>query len=548
MALSRYLPRSRLFFRIILVNLVGIIVLGAGIFFVSNEREALVEAHKANILSQARIISSALSEAASEAQFQFLPGPSLLGSHLGDRMTPDWRVVEAAQIVARLTNKTNIRVRLYARNGRLLVDSEGVSRRGGVVLRELPPLGSAENSFSWVAFESAIRKQFGFPGISILTDDLALNGANLEEVRLALSGRAATGHRRDEAGQDMVTVGMPVQAYRAIIGGLFVTSKPGEIDRIIYAERINFLKLIGVAILVAMITSLFLARTISVPVSKLSRAAGQFSNRVGALPSADVIPDFSVRGDEVGDLSVTLRAMVKELLERLNTIDQFAADVSHELKNPLTSLHSAVQSLSNAKNPDDREALMAIIEQDVARLNRLISDISAASRLDTALSRDLSERFDLSELVGEMSAIRATTIASHQNVELTVDADEAIMVEAPKEQIAQIIDNLILNSISFAPSGTSVKMIVRRNNGEAELLVIDEGAGLVDGTEERIFERFYTDRSNAVRHEARSGHSGLGLSISRQTARAYGGDLVAYNRLDGKGACFRLSLPLKLEG
>jgi len=243
-----------------------------------------------------------------------------------------------------------------------------------------------------------------------------------------------------------------------------------------------------------------------------------------------------------------LRAMVRELLERLNTIDQFAADVSHELKNPLTSLHSAVQSLSNANNPDDREALMAIIEQDVARLNRLISDISAASRLDAALSRDLSERFNLSELVGEMSSIRATTIASQQNVALTVDADEAIMVEAPKEQIAQIIDNLILNSISFAPSGTCVKMIVRRNNGEAELLVIDEGAGLVDGTEERIFERFYTDRSNAVRHDARSGHSGLGLSISRQTARAYGGDLVAYNRLDGKGACFRLSLPLKLEG
>lgn len=542
---SRHLPRSRLFFRIILVNLIGVIVLGAGIFFVSNERVALIEAHKRNILSQARIIASALSEAASDGQFQFLPGPSLLGTFSGDRMTPDWRVVEAAQIVARLTGRTNIRVRLYSKSGRLLVDSAVLSRGGGVVLRELPPLDGGGKSFTWVELENRLRHQFGFKPIPILNDELALNGANLEEVRLALSGRASAGQRSDDLGRDIVTVGMPVQAYRAIIGGLLVTSNPGEINDIIFAERINFLKLIGVAVLVTMITSLLLARAISIPVSKLSRAAGQFSDRVGALPSANIIPDLSSRGDEVGDLSVTLRSMVGELLDRLNAIDQFAADVSHELKNPLTSLHSAVQSLSNAKDPEDRTALTAIIEKDVTRLNRLITDIADASRLDAALSRGVSEHFNLSDLVRDMAHIRATTVAAQQNVELCVDAEETIMVEAPKEQISQIIDNLISNAISFAPTGSKVQLVMRRNAGEAQLLVVDEGAGLVDGTEERIFERFYTDRTSAVKHDARAGHSGLGLSISRQIARAHGGNLTAYNRVDGKGACFSLTLPLK---
>ena len=239
--------------------------------------------------------------------------------------------------------------------------------------------------------------------------------------------------------------------------------------------------------------------------------------------------------------------MTERLLARINMIDRFAADVAHELKNPLTSLHSAVQSLDSSQD-DDRAQLMGIIHNDINRLNRLISDISKATRLDAELNLEPSEKFDLSALAEELSGALAQGFESERDVVLVARTDMACPVFGQKPRIAQIIDNLLTNAASFTPSGGRVFLTTRQRDGEALLLIADEGPGLAADTQEKIFERFYTDRSaqptRDKAHGSSLGHSGLGLSISRQIARAHGGDLIADNRPDGTGAYFTLSLPL----
>ena len=538
---------SRLLLRLVLVNMLGVAILATGMLLVGEVRQALVEAHKLNLVSQARLTASALGDAASDRKFQFLPGPSLLGPLFGDRMMPDLRIAEAADIMRRLASGTNNRVRLYARDGRLLVDSAAVSRDGTVIFRDLPPLPANADQLSvfdklslW--FDKLMRREQK----PLLSEEMALNGSQLQEILIALNGGTSTAQRVDERGRDLYSVTVPVQSYRAIIGAVMVTSKPDELREIIAAERRNIIELLGVAILVTIIVSYFLVRTISLPIGRLAQAARAFAKPAGQLPAVESIPDLSSRSDEIGDLSVDIRLMVTRLLERLNAIDQFAADVAHELKNPLTSLHSAVQSLTLAKTAADRKALMAIIEQDVSRLNRLISDISAASRLDAALSRDEVERFDLSALVTDMVEARATTLAQQHDIAMTVRCQGAYIILGQKPQISQVIDNLLVNAISFSPKGGQVTITLRPTpdaSENVELNVVDEGPGLAPGTEERIFERFYSDRHKAFHQISTSGHSGLGLSISRQIARVHGGDLHAFNRPDGAGAFFRLTLP-----
>lgn len=540
------LPRSRLLVRLVFVNMIGVFVLAIGMLLVSETRQTLVEAHKQNLLAQARLTASALSDAASERSFQFLPGPSLLGPLLGDRMMPEIQILQAADIMRRLAAGANSRARLYGRDGALLVDSEAVSRDGTVVFQELPPL-QEETAPSYVPrIASWVRAKLNIQAPPLLTDAMALNGSKLQEVRFALQGRAVTSHRRDEAGRDIYTVAVPVQAYRAIIGAVMVSSRSGELEAIIFAERRNIFELMAIAFLVSLVVSYLLARTISLPVSRIAAAARAFAKPAGPLPAPTTLPDLSGRADEIGDLSIDMRLMVTRLLERLNAIDQFAADVAHELKNPLTSLHSAVQSLTAAKTVKDRDALVKIIEQDVARLNRLISDISAASRLDAALAREEIETFDLGQLAADMVEARATTLSARFDVVLISRCEADMLVRAQKAQISQVIDNLISNAASFSPSGGRVTLTVRPTTegpSKVELNVVDEGPGLTSGTEERIFERFYSDRHHARQDASEIGHSGLGLSISRQIARVYGGDLIAFNRPDENGAVFRLILP-----
>lgn len=527
--------------------MLGLLILAGGILTLSESRQVLTRAYTKSLQTQASIIASALSQATQQNNFEFFE-PSIL-KQLNGRRANTWQIRQAQKIMRDMRNVTDARLRLYANNGNLIIDSMQLDRSINVVSRDLPPLLDNTIMPSWLEAIKNRGQHFIFGAKPVLNEITAADGFRLHEVATALKGQAASLQRQNENGHDVLTVAVPVQGYRAIVGALMISTHPGEIDAIIAEERQLVFELSGLALVISVITSLLIAGTIVVPVRRLASAMRGFGGTMPQLPGLDSIPDLSRRGDEIGDLSVALRDMMQKLLLRINTIDRFAADVAHELKNPLTSLHSAVQSLDQAPNKAQQKELMAIIDNDLQRLNRLISDISNATRLDAELNRGESDNFDLSELAQEIGQALAVGYGETQNIQLIVQTNEPCLVMAQKARIAQIIDNLIGNAASFSPEGSRIFITTRIESGKAMLIVADEGPGLADGTAEKIFDRFYTDRTQApvkpmAGKQFKAGNSGLGLSISRQIARAHGGDVIGNNRPDGQGAYFTLMLPL----
>lgn len=540
-------PKQKLLARLIVLNMLGLLILAGGILTLSESRQVLTRAYTKSLQTQASIIASALSQATQQNNFEFFE-PSIL-KQLNGRRANTWQIRQAQKIMRDMRNVTDARLRLYANNGNLIIDSVQLDRSINVVSRDLPPLLDNTIMPSWLEAIKNRGQHFIFGAKPVLNEITAADGFRLPEVATALKGQAASLQRQNENGHDVLTVAVPVQGYRAIVGALMISTHPGEIDAIIAEERQLVFELSGLALVISVITSLLIAGTIVVPVRRLASAMRGFGGTMPQLPGLDSIPDLSRRGDEIGDLSVALRDMMQKLLLRINTIDRFAADVAHELKNPLTSLHSAVQSLDQAPNKAQQKELMAIIDNDLHRLNRLISDISNATRLDAELNRGESDNFDLSELAQEIGQALAVGYGETQNIQLIVQTNEPCLVMAQKARIAQIIDNLIGNAASFSPEGSRIFITTRIESGKAMLIVADEGPGLADGTAEKIFDRFYTDRTQApvkpmAGKQFKAGNSGLGLSISRQIARAHGGDVIGNNRPDGQGAYFTLILPL----
>lgn len=540
-------PKQKLLARLIVLNMLGLLILAGGILTLSESRQVLTRAYTKSLQTQASIIASALSQATQQNNFEFFE-PSIL-KQLNGRRANTWQIRQAQKIMRDMRNVTDARLRLYANNGNLIIDSMQLDRSINVVSRDLPPLLDNSIMPSWLEVIKNRGQHFIFGAKPVLNEITAADGFRLPEVAAALKGQAASLQRQNENGHDVLTVAVPVQGYRAIVGALMISTHPGEIDAIIAEERQLVFELSGLALVISVITSLLIAGTIVVPVRRLASAMRGFGGTMPQLPGLDSIPDLSRRGDEIGDLSVALRDMMQKLLLRINTIDRFAADVAHELKNPLTSLHSAVQSLDQAPNKAQQKELMAIIDNDLHRLNRLISDISNATRLDAELNRGESDNFDLSELAQEIGQALAVGYGETQNIQLIVQTNEPCLVMAQKARIAQIIDNLIGNAASFSPEGSRIFITTRIESGKAMLIVADEGPGLADGTAEKIFDRFYTDRTQApvkpmAGKQFKAGNSGLGLSISRQIARAHGGDVIGNNRPDGQGAYFTLILPL----
>jgi len=345
----------------------------------------------------------------------------------------------------------------------------------------------------------------------------------------------------------IVSVAVPVKRFREVRGALLLSTQGGDIDQRVEAERLKVLKMFGIAAGVMVLLSVLLASTIAGPVRRLSEAAELVRRRTTGRVD---IPDFTRRRDEIGHLSGALRDMTCALYSRIAAIESFAADVAHELKNPLTSLRSAVETLPLAKTEESRKRLLAVIQHDVRRLDRLISDIADASRLDAEMQRQVVAPVDLGRLLKTVTA-GVNEVKRDDQVKVTLafegGASNAFMVPGHDSRLGQVINNLIDNARSFSPPGGSVRIICRRLKGEIELTVDDDGPGVNPDAMEKIFERFYTDRP----HQGFGQNSGLGLSISLQIVEAHGGRLWAENRTapaDGGearvlGARFILRLP-----
>ncbi len=412
----------------------------------------------------------------------------------------------------------------------LLVDSRNLFGRGDVLRFDLPPPTAEKPGFFERAF-IAIRMWLGRGDLPLYHELGPDDGKGYSEVAHALNGQDASVVRIDDRGDVIVSVAVPVQRFRAVRGALMLSTQGAEIDDMVEAERLAILKVFLVAAGVMIVLSILLAGTIAEPVRRLAGAAESVRRRIRSRVE---IPDFTRRRDEIGHLSGALRDMTNALYSRIEAIESFAADVAHELKNPLTSLRSAVETLPVAKSDESRARLLDIIKHDVRRLDRLISDISDASRLDAELQRQESAPVDFAKLLGTLVAV-ANEVKRDDGVKVTLRFEgggaRAFQVPGHDSRLGQIVDNLIENARSFSPPGASVRVTCRRQRNHVEILVDDDGPGVRPDALEKIFERFYTDRP----HQGFGQNSGLGLSISKQIVEAHGGAIRVENRTGAPG-------------
>jgi two-component system sensor histidine kinase ChvG len=506
----RWLPGTRLGRLIIALNFSGLVILIAGALVLNELRQGLVNARIDSLTTQGELMAAIIDQAATVGE----PTPA---------MDPG----NASLALQMLANPKAQRARLFDAQGAPIADSDVVADR--VEQRALPPARPRGQNLS---LSLGSRPQ------GAVAEEA--RAALRSEVGRALLGKHVAGLRRDEDGRRVVSVSIPIQNVQQILGVL--TLEANDVDQIIAREREALIPFILIAVAVTLSSSLLLTRLIAQPVRRLARAADRV-RLAGAR--AISLPDLARRDDELGDLTRSLEDMTQALSERMDAIESFAADVAHEIKNPLTSLRSAVETLDLVAEPAARERLLRILKNDVQRLDRLVTDISNASRLDAELSRDNPKPVDLERLVADIVALYQATAKPG---EVTVrfarpSGPEPPTVLGREGSLGQVFRNLIDNARSFSPPGGEVEVAVQRAPGRVVATVSDSGPGIPPENLETIFERFYTSRPKGA---AFGGNSGLGLSIARQIVEAHGGTLKAQNRVvDGKviGAVFLLMLP-----
>ncbi len=519
------LNRSPLARKIVTFNLVGLILLVAGVLYLNTFRDSLVMQHERSLVAESRLIASGL----------------------GTQIDASGSAIDLAASLARMDVSPGLEVVVFDPNG---------VRVASIVGKPAPdPLGTVPRDRSTVITDflngvwGGLSRLFGPPGVPEKNHDTA-------ELLRALVPGAAAGQVQirsalDPAGHAIFSVASPIRlADGTIAGVLTVASAAGEIDQLVRNEREQVLQMFIIAILVSIGLSLVLASTIANPLSDLAAAAeiGRDRNARKMSPSRVRIPDLAARPDEIGRLSIALRGMVAALYDRIDANEQFAADVAHEIKNPLASLRSAVASMRLAKREDQREKLLAVIDHDVRRLDRLVSDISNASRLDSELVKEEEESFNLLRTIANLCEYLGQEAAKKKVDFITDLPAEPIQITGLEARLAQVFVNLITNAISFCEEGDAVRVWARKRENRVLVVVEDTGPGIPEQALTKIFKRFYSERPPGQFGD----HSGLGLAISKQIVEAHGGVIWAENirptdadpTSDPLGARFVVGLPV----
>jgi len=530
--------------RIVTLNLGGLAALVMGFLLLNHFRADIIQARMQSLTTQADIIAAAVAASAAVDTDSLLidpdklldfahgdPSPAREDDSLVFSINPE----RIGPVLHRLVTPTHTRARIFDRDGQMLLDSQTLSPRNA--RSEAADAANEDTTFLerlWDSLRVAFRgPQALQPNYRWSTDGLAL-----PEVARALHAKTTSMTRVNATGETIVSVGVPIQRGAVVRGALVLSTRGGDIDKVIASERWGLLRFFLVIAGVMLVLSLSLANTIGEPVRKLADAAERVRR---GIKSRQQIPDFTDRSDEIGHLSRALGEMTQAMYGRIDAIESFAADVAHELKNPLTSLRSAVETLPRVKSEPSRLRLMEIMQHDVRRLDRLISDISDASRLDAEMARVDSTPVDVAQLARAVVAMvadspRSRGVALQLSIEPAADGGQPdYFVMGHDSRLAQVVTNLVDNACSFSQPGAEVGIALRRAGDEGELLQIvveDDGPGIPDHAIERIFERFYTDRPS----EGFGENSGLGLSISRQIVQAHSGRLWAENRPLAPGA------------
>jgi two-component system sensor histidine kinase ChvG len=549
-AISRFLDLtifSSLTRRIIVLNMAGLLVLVVGILYLNQWRAGLIDARVQSLRVQGEIIAAAIAASATVDSDVISINPDRLLQLQGDGTVSSLSYFDpqlefpinperVAPLLRNLITPTRTRARIYDQGGLMILDSENIYARGEVI-RQVIDTKQGDDFFLlswWNALLSWVPGD-NFPQYQEYGVD---EGSRYPEVASALAGAPADFVRVDAQNQLVVSVAVPVQRLRAVVGAILLSTAPGDIDSVVAQERWGILRIAMIAAVVQIALSLALAGTIAGPMRRLSAAAERVQTAGNARAE---IPDFSDRPDEIGHLSGALRRMTDGLYNRIEAIERFAADVAHELKNPLTSLRSAVETLPLAKRQEDKDRLNAIIQHDVKRLDRLITDISSASRLDAELARESSERVDVERLAEAMVSIQ-NDMAQGRGVVVEMvkrSGRAAAIANGHESRLAQVFANLIDNAVSFSPQGGVVRVGLATDADQITITVTDEGPGIT-GDFGKLFQRFYTDRPET---ESFGNHSGLGLSICKQIVEAHKGTIRASNRQDRSGAVFTIVLP-----
>ena len=522
---------SRLTLRILAIGIFPLATIFGGLMYLGVYERSLIDGRILALGTEARIIAGALGESA-------VPP--------GDPATTEIDIATARKVVRRLVRPTRVRARLFARNGALVADSRSLLRPGGAIRQETlpPPEASSRvvrllrDVYDWFFF---LLSQ-GRDRAEVYREKPYESAADYREVGLALGGDDGSMVRVSERGRLILSFAIPVQRYKNVYGALMLSISSAEIDRSVREVRQDIVQVFGIVFILSLLLSLYLARAISQPINRLATAA----DRMRRVRSRSVqIPTFADRRDEIGDLSAALNGLTTELFDRMDAIERFAADVSHELKNPLSSLRSAVETAGRIDDPEKRKRLMAVIEQDVDRLDRLITDIAYASRLDAELARLAPGPVDLRNLLKTLDEVYRTTAADGApEIHLDLPDRGGLIAQAVEDRLVQVLQNLVANAISFSPPDGRIRIAAAAEKDTVTVTVEDEGPGIPPGKEEDIFKRFYSERPAG---EAFGQHSGLGLSISRQIVEAAGGAIRAENIRgpDGsvRGARFAILLP-----
>ena len=491
------LNHSPLARKIVIFNMMAIVFMVAGVLFLNPFRDSLVIQREQGLITEAQLVANVLES----------------------RLSGGMALQDAPVMLSEITLGPGVDVRVYDGAGAMMAAGRGDAR----------PSLQKERSTLITDFLNSVWE--GVSGL-LSTNGSARDPSDSSElardlVPNAMRGETVVNTARDTEGGTVFSVATPLRTGGAVVGVVAMTSAEGEIDRLVRYEREQVLQMFVIALLVSIGLSLVLASTIANPLSDLAAAAelGRDRDARKMAPGRVRIPDLTARPDEIGRLSVAMRGMVAALYDRIDANEQFAADVAHEIKNPLASLRSAVASLHLAKRDDQRTRLLEVIDHDVRRLDRLVSDISNASRLDSELVKEDEEEFNLLKTIGNLAEYLGQQ-ASENGVEFITDLPaEPIVIRGLEGRLAQVFVNLITNAISFCEEGDAVRVWARKRDNRVLVVVEDTGPGIPEQALTKVFKRFYSERPQGDF----GNHSGLGLAISKQIVEAHGGVIWAEN-------------------
>ena len=521
--------------RIIIANLVGLLVMIGGIYYLSHYQTWLVEAKKESLRTQGELIAAAI---ASDARIE--QGNIEINLDQANRLDRarvpyrddgfaslqlSIRPERATPILRRLIQHTKNRARIYGRDGTLIVDTATLLTKGQLTR----PATDAEQVSKPKNFWTRLTAVLIDKHLPVYKEIGNAKGTSYPEVRAALDGTATPLLLLDKDGDQFVSMAVPIRRANTVLGALLLSTRPGDIEKSLNEERWRIALLAVIALIATLVSSLLLARTVAEPIRRLSDAAEEVSRNINARAH---LPDYADRNDEVGQLSRAFLSMTAALYRRIESSESFAADVAHELKNPLTAARSTAESLVYAKTPEQRDELVRQIQNELKRLNRLITDVSNASRLDAELARQAMVPTLVTEVVENVAKIFRDILSEDGRsvrVAIAPDVDpKSLKVTGHEGRLGQVLTNLVDNAVSFSPTDGLVLVTVRQTPHHVEILIDDEGPGIPEDRLAIIFDRFYTDRPQS--EALRGKNSGLGLSISREIIHAHSGEIRAENR------------------